>query len=144
MLRELAEHDAEGNLGHNQLERLAQVAEVQVFAPGEILFYEGDSSDAVYLIVSGDVEITQRGGENRQLMARGYSEFVGEMGVIESRPRSATARADGEVQTLRFTKDAFLELISTAPFLVWKLMRNIKRALAPARAGAYGLAATAQ
>src|SRR5690348_17626231 len=49
LLRELAEHDAEANLGRNQLERLAQVAEVQVFAPGEVLFYEGDPSDAVYL-----------------------------------------------------------------------------------------------
>lgn len=129
LLRELAEHDSEANLGHNQLERLAQVAEVRVFAPGEILFYEGDPSDAVYLIVSGDVEITQRGVENRQMMARGYSEFVGEMGVIEARPRSATARARGEVQALRFTKDAFLELINTAPFLVWKLMRNISARL---------------
>jgi diguanylate cyclase (GGDEF)-like protein len=129
LLRELAEQDTEANLGHNQLERLAQVAEVRVFAPGEVLFYEGDPSDAVYLIVSGDVDIAQRGMENRQMMARGYSEFVGEMGVIEARPRSATARARGEVQTLRFTKDAFLELINTAPFLVWKLMRNISARL---------------
>ncbi|HMA36188.1 MAG TPA: GGDEF domain-containing protein [Chloroflexia bacterium] len=129
LLNELAKSDPGSRLDQDQVARLAEVADVQIFAPGELLFSEGDPSDAVYLVVSGEVEFTQAGSENLQLMPRGYGEFVGEMGVIENQPRSATGRARGPVQVLRFTNNAFLELIRTAPFLIWKLMRNISFAL---------------
>ena len=64
------------------------------FAAGETIFAEGDPSDYAYLIWSGDVEILKSTpkGDNR-LAILGKDEFLGEMGVIDEQPRSATARA---------------------------------------------------
>ena len=64
-------------------------------AGGEALFYEGEASDAVYLLVHGSLAAfqNQRDGTPRligQIMA---GETVGELGVLVSRPRSATIRA---------------------------------------------------
>jgi diguanylate cyclase (GGDEF)-like protein len=129
LLTELAESDDASTLGRPQLLRLSKLAVACTFAPGAVLVNEGDPSDAVYLIISGEVEILQRDGEHTHLIERGYTEFVGEIGVLENEPRSATVRAWSEVQALRFDKLAFLSLMSTAPFLVWKLVRSVNARL---------------
>lgn len=128
-LTALAAHDADFQLDPQALVHLAEVAEVQVLAPGQVLFEEGAPSDAVYLVISGDVAITQAGKETASSRLHTSGEFIGEMGVVENQPRSATARAYNQVQVLRFTTAAFLSIVSTAPFLVWKLMRNFSARL---------------
>ena len=129
LLTELAANDGEPLQESEQLAPLTKIAEVCSWAPGEVLFREGDASDAVYLIISGEVEVDQQDGDQPHLLGRSHGEFVGEIGVVENQPRSATVTARTEVQALRFSKDAFLSLVSTAPFLVWKLVRNISARL---------------
>ncbi len=60
------------------------------FKKGEILFREGDPSYEMYLILRGRVRITKN---NIVLAELKSGDFVGEMGVIDKRPRSATAEA---------------------------------------------------
>lgn len=81
---------------------------------GDVLFYEGEASDAVYLLVHGSLAAFQNvmGGKPRlvgQIMA---GETVGELGVLVSQPRSATIRAlrDSELIAL---PAAHLEAMTT-------------------------------
>ena len=61
---------------------------------GEILFSESDESDQFYLIKSGRICLTCCVDGNASLLGEaGPGEIVGEMGVIERVPRSATATA---------------------------------------------------
>jgi diguanylate cyclase (GGDEF)-like protein len=129
LLMELARIQPDAHLDSEQIARLATLAEPRTLAPGEVLFEEGDPSDAAYLIVSGVIDFVQRAGDISLLIARGPGEFAGELGVIEGRPRSATARARGYTQTLRFGRDVFPELIHAAPYLAWRLMRHISAVL---------------
>jgi CRP/FNR family cyclic AMP-dependent transcriptional regulator len=81
--------------------------------PGDILFREGDESDRVLWVSSGEIEVLRGiGGEQVVIGHARASEWLGEMGVIENRPRSATARAasDGEIQAL--TAREFLDRVS--------------------------------
>lgn len=74
------------------------------FPAGRVLFSEGDPSDRAYLLRSGRVEIvknTERGSVRLAVLSAG--DLVGEMGLLEERPRSATARALDDV-----TADAVL------------------------------------
>jgi EAL domain-containing protein (putative c-di-GMP-specific phosphodiesterase class I) len=66
-----------------------------LFLPsGALLFQEGDAGAAAYLIEAGQVEIfLRRDGRDRTLALRGTGEIVGEMAIIDGRPRSASARA---------------------------------------------------
>ncbi len=66
------------------------------FNQGEIIFKEGDSADCMYDIVSGKVGVyVGYGTENeKRLTVLGDGQFLGEMGLIESYPRSATAVAE--------------------------------------------------
>src|ERR1700749_4013411 len=70
------------------------------FAEGPVLFREGDSPDSVFRLLSGSVDILRElDGEAILLGTVGAGQFIGEMGVVENRPRSATARAASEVSS---------------------------------------------
>ena len=61
---------------------------------GALLFQEGDAGSAAYLVVSGSIDIfVTRGASDQSIARRGVGEIVGEMALLDSRPRSASARA---------------------------------------------------
>ena len=60
----------------------------------KLIFAEGDHGEEAYRVIEGSVEISiQRDGQKLILAILGTGETFGEMAMIESRPRSATARA---------------------------------------------------
>jgi len=97
--------------------------EWQNFNSGDVIFQEGEQSDAAYLIISGDVRIIQRYDteEPKQLAVVGAGEYVGEMGAVDSQPRSASAIADGTVVCARVTPEEFM------PFPCWPSDRVVIR-----------------
>lgn len=71
----------------SQLERFAHDYEA-----GTVLFREGDAGGEMYVIQSGEVEISRMIGDRRQSLAvLPPGEFFGEMAIVNNRPRSATA-----------------------------------------------------
>src|SRR5437762_1821392 len=60
------------------------------FNEGETIFREGDASDCAFQIVVGSVNVHLPNGRVRHL---GPGEIFGEMGLVDSRPRSATVTA---------------------------------------------------
>jgi CRP/FNR family transcriptional regulator, cyclic AMP receptor protein len=69
------------------------------FAEGQILFREGDSADGVFRLLSGTVDLLRElDGDPILLGTVGAGRFIGKMGVVDNRPRSATDRAVSEVE----------------------------------------------
>jgi CRP-like cAMP-binding protein len=63
------------------------------FQASKLIFSEGDQGDEAYRIIEGSIEISiQRDGQKLILGILGAGETFGEMAMVESRPRSATAR----------------------------------------------------
>ncbi|MBK8284559.1 MAG: patatin-like phospholipase family protein [Ahniella sp.] len=61
---------------------------------GQVLFYEGETADAVYLIAQGSLgAFRRRDGEIQSIGEMFAGESVGELGVLTARPRVATVRA---------------------------------------------------
>ncbi len=84
------------------------------FGNGEIIFREGDDSATVAQLISGEVEVVRAVGAGEVVLGRvGPGQFVGEMGALERRRRSATVRAIGEVVLRMLSREAFLERISS-------------------------------
>src|SRR6202045_4950343 len=83
------------------------------FAEGQVLFREGDPADGVFRLLSGTVDIIREvDGDPILLGTIGAGQFIGEMGVVENRPRSATARAASEVEVEFLTPTEFLDQIA--------------------------------
>ncbi len=118
-------------LAPDQLVQIIQTGELHELEPGELLFQEGDPSDSVYLLLSGTLEFTQHDNDGEMVpwLSSGHGDFVGEMGLLENRPRSATGRALDTVRVLRFTHDTFMDLVTHSPALVWSLMRTFSARL---------------
>lgn len=62
------------------------------YSPGEVLFREGEPGDTMFVIQSGAARITKSvGGEDKLLAVLGPGEFLGELAILNSKPRTATA-----------------------------------------------------
>jgi hypothetical protein len=98
----------------------------KTFAAGQILFREGDPSDLVYRVRSGRIAIIkERPGAPLVLGRVREGEFVGEMGVVEELPRSATAQAETPVEVDVFGADEFMKLVCEDSTLALNLIRRL-------------------
>jgi EAL domain-containing protein (putative c-di-GMP-specific phosphodiesterase class I) len=86
---------------------------------GTLLFGEGDIGSCAYLISSGRLEIfLAREGHDVVLATRGRGEIVGEMAIIDNRPRSASVRVLEDSELLAVTAEQIAHRIAeTDPIL---------------------------
>ncbi len=84
-----------------------------IFVPqGEYVFSEGDEADVLYLIHKGKVKITKHsGGTEKLVQILEEGEFVGEMAIINSLPRSADAVAIVDCQLIKMDRESFYRTI---------------------------------
>src|SRR5215472_8211709 len=94
------------------------------FEPGVALFEEGAPSDGVFWIESGRVLVRTRaaGGVERTAGQARAGEFVGEMGVLESLPRAATAIAATDVVACKMSPEEFTALLKQSPAAVLRVI----------------------
>jgi CRP/FNR family transcriptional regulator, cyclic AMP receptor protein len=96
------------------------------FHQGEVLFRQGDPSDYVLRINSGSVEILREVRDISLVLGSVVTgQFVGEMGVIEKRPRSATARAITDVDAEQFSVLEFFQRVSADPTMAAELLLRL-------------------
>ena len=104
------------------------------FADGDVIFREGEASDAAYLVVSGMVAIVAgyRTRQEKTIAVLGKGEYFGEMGAIDNCPRSATAVANGQVECVSVTSDEFMQTLVEKPqeaiHLLKVLFERLRRA----------------
>jgi len=100
------------------------------FAEGQVLFREGDSADSVFRLLSGSVDILRElDGDPILLGTVGAGQFIGEMGVVENRPRSATARAASEIEIEILTPTEFFDQITRSPQAARELIQRLSQRL---------------
>ena len=95
----------------------------RVCAPGEVVFREGLMGDTMYLIRSGRVVVLK--GDLQSPTILGYrraGEIIGEMALLENRPRSATVVALDALRLLGINRQAFQQLVEETPSLGMNLM----------------------
>jgi CRP/FNR family cyclic AMP-dependent transcriptional regulator len=99
--------------------------EWQNYKPDDVIFQEGDESDAAYLIISGNVRIVKGydTGNPKELAVVGAGEYVGEMGAIDNLPRSASAVAQGNVVCTPVTPVEFMDMLRKNPDEAIDLLR---------------------
>jgi signal transduction histidine kinase len=108
------------------LQRLAEMAEPLNLAPGELLLREGDPGDAMYCVVSGELDVTKLSGGNEIQLARvGPGTIQGEMSAIEGRPRSDSVRAITQVEVLRIPRQALLAVFAITPEAAFSVLQVV-------------------
>lgn len=93
---------------------------------GQQLFAQGDDADAAYIVVTGRLRLTaEHEGVETLDLSIGRGDIVGELGIIDQAPRSATARATRDSTLARLSVDAFATLTAKHPSLMLQVFRKV-------------------
>ena len=97
------------------------------YKQGEVIFREKEIGDSFFYITDGRVGVYAGygTGEEEKLSELGVGEYFGEMGLIESYPRSATVVALSDVRAEEVTCDEIDGYFKEAPDKVLKMMKQI-------------------
>ena len=107
----------------DQLQPVVQAGHETRYLPGEVIFREGQPSDGLYLVTAGSVRVTATGSKGEAMLAViKANEVLGEMGVLDGRPRSATASALSMCALYFLPAEAFLDLVEKSNPLAMRLI----------------------
>ena len=109
-----------------QLGHVASVTEEQTHPAGSMIFAEGDAGDALFLIVSGTVEVMRAA---KRLKVLTDADYFGELAVLTGEARNASVRAITDCLLLRLQRSDFHEVLAGNFDAVLAVIRNITRRL---------------
>jgi CRP-like cAMP-binding protein len=93
---------------------------------GDVLFYEGDPSQDLYIVLEGEIEIVKDNeGVEIVIGACGPREVFGEMACIQDKPRYGTARARTDAIVYRLAPDELMSAVGNVQFPLLAILRNL-------------------
>jgi CRP-like cAMP-binding protein len=116
----------------NYLEELANIAHIDEFEEGDVIFQEGKLVDNVYLVTSGEValEVSASGINPQHVYTVGSGESLGWSALFDRSQRTATAVATEPTTVFRFDGEELLALCDKNPRFGYTIMRQTVIALA--------------
>jgi CRP-like cAMP-binding protein len=100
------------------------------FPAGNVLFREGETGDEMYVIQAGLVQILKQvGGGMRPLATLGRGEFLGEMAILNGKPRTATAVVLEKARCIVIDAATLEQMISNNAEIAIRLVKKLARRL---------------
>jgi CRP/FNR family cyclic AMP-dependent transcriptional regulator len=109
-----------------QLGHVASVTQEQVESAGSMIFAEGDAGDALFLIVSGKVEVLRA---KKRLKILRDADYFGELAVLTGEARNASVSALTDCLLLRLERSDFHRVLAGSFDAVLAVIRIICRRL---------------
>ena len=97
-----------------------------VLREGEVLFAAGDPADAMFAVIEGGIDVVHGDVVLNHIGAGG---ILGEMGLMDHAPRSATAVATESSRVARLDERRFLYLVQQHPTFALLVMRVLAERL---------------
>ncbi|QIL21339.1 Crp/Fnr family transcriptional regulator [Thermomonas sp. HDW16] len=118
--------DLDKRIPQELLRRLLTAGDTRRYAAGEILFHQGDASDALYVLLSGRLRVYSGNANGREVVYNVLEpgDTLGEL-LLDGGPRSASVQAVTESECLVIKSDALRTLIRTYPELAERLMLRL-------------------
>jgi CRP/FNR family transcriptional regulator, cyclic AMP receptor protein len=132
MLDALSQADMFEGIPLDGLARLAKSGIRRTFPSGHVLMHQGDVSDCMYVILRGRVNVERSHPQLSEpviLAELGPAEVVGEMGLLDHEPRSATVRALEDIDVVELDDLALAQTILQYPEVSTALLRLLSRRL---------------
>jgi hypothetical protein len=100
---------------------------IQEYAEGQVVFLQGESGERMFYILSGSVRISGKGGLIRTM---GPGEYFGEISMLLSSPRTATATAtEPATRLVGLSKKNFELILQDNPQIVLSILKEMTRRL---------------
>lgn len=92
-----------------------------------ILFYEGDESNNMYILVKGIIKLYKVTSNDKEVILKYFhpNESIAEVANFENIPYPATAQAFNDIQVLKINFDQLKKIIFTNTSLSYKIMTSL-------------------
>jgi CRP/FNR family transcriptional regulator, cyclic AMP receptor protein len=118
-----------------ELGRIAKAATEMSFDDGTVLMHQDDSSREAFILTEGTVVVKRN---DRKIAELGPGAFLGELGLLDRGPRTATVVAQGPVDALVLGPREFAGLLDDVPSISHKLLRALAARIRELDAKAFG------
>ena len=114
-----------------ELDRIAAVAVPRSFPKGVRVFHEGDTSDACYIVRSGDLRVTREHSDGRAiaLATLGSGDIFGELAMLDGGARSASVETLSDAELLALPAADVRRLLAAHAEISVKLIVALTRRL---------------
>ncbi|NNM71029.1 SLC26A/SulP transporter family protein [Enterovirga aerilata] len=124
----IEETDLAGGLSEREMAAFKAHLKPCSYPAGAALCRAGEAADKLWILTRGSVSVRLAGGRaDRRIAGLGPGTAVGEMGLLDRRPRSADVIADEEVEGFILTTESFDQLLREEPHLGQSLLATIAR-----------------
>ena len=123
----LAEVPLFEGLSKQQLRRISSLMTRIDRPAGQVLTREGEHGSEFFIVLEGEVEVRQA---DRVIATRRPGEYVGEIALLDKRPRTASVVATTPVSVEVLSRREFVSLLAEAPELSEQIMATMARRLA--------------
>jgi CRP/FNR family transcriptional regulator, cyclic AMP receptor protein len=120
-------------LSKKQLRRISSLMTRVDRPAGQVLTSEGKSGHEFFIVLDGEVEVRQG---DRVIATRGPGDYLGEIALLDDRPRTATVVATTPVSVEVLSRREFMSLLAEAPELSEQIMATVAQRLADLEAQA--------
>lgn len=118
-------------LNDAQLSQLAEFMELQRIPQWSLAVHQGETGDAMFLIVEGELRARVMVGEKETILATfGPGDFFGDISLFDHGPRSADVVANVDSTVLKISAPSFERLAKEAPALATPFLQATSRTLA--------------
>ena len=115
----------------SEIMEIIHIVEIEMYKEGDIIFEEGDTGNAWYVLYHGAVDVLKHGSSGeKKITSLGPQSCFGEISILDGSPRSATIRAAEDSVVFRVSRDAFAELIDSDHLVAYKLLHHMAILLA--------------
>jgi CRP/FNR family transcriptional regulator, cyclic AMP receptor protein len=114
-------------LSKKQLRRISSLMTRLELPAGKALTREGQQGYEFFIVLEGEVEVRQG---DRVVATRGPGEYVGEIALLDKRPRTATVVAATSVSVEVLSRREFVSLLAQASELSEQILATMAQRLA--------------
>lgn len=111
---------------NTSLQFLKYAETFRTYHPLDVIFREGDSGKHMFVVKSGTVELRVASRTVEELVA---GNIFGEMALLDSHTRSATAIATSECQIVPLDEERFLFMVRQTPYFSIEVMQVMAQRL---------------
>lgn len=110
------------NVSTEILESLVDKSPLKELKKGETLFKDEEEGGSMFVILSGELNISKNG---TAIARRFKGDYIGEMSLVGSKPRSATVTSASPTVLLEITQEQFHAQLSTSPDALLAIMKTL-------------------
>lgn len=113
-------------LDDRTVNQIARVCIVREYSPGDHIVRQGDAGLGLYFITRGHARVEmEREGVHTLIAELNPGEFVGELSIIDKKPRLANVICTAETSCLLLTRDRFTKLLHKYPEIAMQMARAL-------------------